>query len=68
MGIKIIEEPDIFLTKGELARYERAYERAYSHYAGTPPTLEEYIRICIRPAPSTKMSDCNFDFPDWALS
>lgn len=44
MSIKIIEEPDVHVTEGELRRYRDEYRRSYMHYVGTPPTLEEFIR------------------------
>lgn len=45
MSIKIIHEPDVYLTADEVARYRREYEQAYSMYAGTPPTFESYCRM-----------------------
>lgn len=44
MSIKIIKEPDVHVTEGELARYRAEYERVMSYYAGPPITLEEFIR------------------------
>lgn len=44
MSIKIIKEPNIHITAGELARYRAAYEAAMRFYAGPPITLEEWIR------------------------
>lgn len=44
MGIKIIKEPDVHVTEGELARYREEYQKAFSHYCGPRPTLEEFIR------------------------
>lgn len=45
MAIKIKPSgPDVVVTEGELARHTAEYQKAYMHYAGTPPTLEEYIR------------------------
>ena len=49
MAIKIIEEPDIHLTDGELHRYRQEYDRAMSYYAGPRPTLEEWIRAVRTP-------------------
>lgn len=45
MSIKIIKEPDIHVTEGELQRYQEEYQSAYSMYCGPIPTLEEYIRM-----------------------
>lgn len=45
MSIRVVKQPDISVTESELRRYQDEYRRAYSMYAGTPPTLEEYIRI-----------------------
>ena len=44
MTIKIIEEPTVHVTAGDLQRYKRDYERDHMFYAGPLPTLEEYIR------------------------
>jgi|HubBroStandDraft_4_1064222.scaffolds.fasta_scaffold531111_2 hypothetical protein len=44
MSIKIISEPDVKVTREELARYTYEYSQAYRMYAGPIPTLEEYIR------------------------
>jgi hypothetical protein len=44
MTIKIIEEPAVHVTAGDLARYREDYQRDYSMYCGPLPTLEEYIR------------------------
>ena len=44
MTIKIIDEPDVTVTRAELALYKHEYENTYAFYAGVPPSLEEYIR------------------------
>ena len=44
MTIKIIEQPDVHVTESELARYIDEYQQAYMFFAGTPPTIEEFIR------------------------
>ncbi len=44
MTIEIIKQPPVRVTESDLLRYSDEYQRAYMHYAGTPPTLEEYIR------------------------
>ena len=44
MTIKIIKQPDVHVTESELARYQDEYQQAYMFFAGTPPTLEEFIR------------------------
>lgn len=44
MSIKIIDQGDVHVTETELRRYRDEYRRAYSFYAGTPPTLEDFIR------------------------
>lgn len=44
MAIKIIKQPDVHVTESELERYQADYQRDFMFYAGTPPTLEEYIR------------------------
>lgn len=44
MAIKIVREPDVHVTEGELERYRYEYERAMAMYAGPPITLEEFIR------------------------
>lgn len=43
MTIKIRPEPDVYVTASALAEYRREYQQAYKFYAGTPPTLNEYI-------------------------
>lgn len=45
MAIKIVKEPDVHVTEGELARYREEYQKAFSHYAGPKVTLEEFIRM-----------------------
>lgn len=55
MTIKVIDEkPDVHVTASQLRRYKDEYAKAYSHYAGTPPTLEEFIR--------RRQSDSSLDF------
>ena len=44
MAIIVKDEPDVHVTASELARYRDQYQRAFSMYAGTPPTFAEYIR------------------------
>lgn len=45
MAIKIIDtEPDVHLTKDELARFRAEYDRTYMFYSGTPPCFEAYCR------------------------
>lgn len=44
MGIKIVKEPDVHVTEGELERYRDEYQKSFSHYAGPRVTLEEFIR------------------------
>ena len=42
--IVVDKEPDVHVTEAELRRYTNEYRKAYMFYAGTPPTLEEFIR------------------------
>jgi len=44
MAIKIIPEETVEVSQGEYDRYLAEYSRAYRNYAGTPPSLEEFIR------------------------
>jgi len=44
MSIKIVKQPDVHVTESELRKYQDEYKNAYMFYAGTPPTLEEFIR------------------------
>jgi hypothetical protein len=44
MAIRVIKEADVTVTESELQRYKDEYNQAYMFYAGTPPTLEEFIR------------------------
>jgi hypothetical protein len=43
MAIRIIREPDIHLTAGELARLRREYDDFMRHYCGVM-TFEEFVR------------------------
>lgn len=43
MAINILPEADVTVTASELRRYQEEYRRDYAFYAGTPPTLNEYI-------------------------
>ena len=52
MSIKIIEEPTIHVTAGELRRFQEEYRKFLGHYCGAPPTLEEFIRSQQRSAES----------------
>ena len=44
MAIKIIDEPDLHITKEEYERYAYEYQRSYMMYVGPVPSLETYIR------------------------
>ncbi len=44
MAINIIKDADVTVTESELRRYKADYQRDFMMYAGTPPTLNEYIR------------------------
>jgi hypothetical protein len=44
MVIKIIKEPDTYVSPGELARYRQEYDSFMSYYAGPYISLEEYIQ------------------------
>lgn len=47
MAIRITdrsENKDVYVTWSELARYNDEYYHAHLYDAGTPPTLEEFIR------------------------
>ena len=44
MAIKIIREPDVHVTDGDLARYSKQFRQDYSYYSGPLPTFEEYVR------------------------
>ena len=43
MAIKIIEEPDIYLTQAEHGRLSREYQQAISFHAN-PPSFETWVR------------------------
>lgn len=43
MAIKIIDEPDIYLTAGEHARLQREWQKACA-YTVNPPTFEDFVR------------------------
>lgn len=42
--IKIIQEDEVQVTAGDLARYKQEYRQAFAFYCGPIVTLEEYIR------------------------
>lgn len=44
MSIIVDKKPDVHVTESELRRYRDEYQKAYMFYAGTPPTLEDFIR------------------------
>lgn len=45
MTIHIIDDsPDIYLSRGDYARYRQEYERAMMFYAGPHITFEEWVR------------------------
>lgn len=45
MAIRVIDQkPDVHVTESELRRFRDEYQRTYMFYAGTPPTLEDFIR------------------------
>lgn len=44
MAIKIIREPDVYVTEGEMQRLRQEYDRQYMFYSGVPPTFEEFVR------------------------
>lgn len=47
MGIRVIDQPDVFVTADDLSRYRREWEK-FCQYHANPPTLEEYIRTAQR--------------------
>ena len=54
MTIKIVDEPDVCVTIGDLTRYRHEYEQFMRGYAGPPMTLEEFIRTRDRTGPTKK--------------
>lgn len=44
MAIKVIEQPDVHVSEGELRRYQYQYKNFCRGYCGIPPSLEEFIR------------------------
>jgi len=44
MSIKIIEEPDIYLTSAERDRLLDEYHRCMMFYAGPPISFENWVR------------------------
>jgi len=63
MAIKVTDsEPDVHVTADELRRYQDEYQKAFMFYAGTPPSLESYIRDKQRRAAAikneAKLRDC----------
>ncbi len=45
MAIKITDKhPDVEVTSEEYRQYSADYQKSFTHYSGTPPSLEEFIR------------------------
>ena len=44
MTIKVIREPDLYITSEELTRLRYEYSKAFTHYAGPVPTFEDWVR------------------------
>lgn len=44
MAIRIISEPDVYLTEAELSRLRFEYQKSYQYYAGPVPTFEQFVR------------------------
>lgn len=45
MTIKVLTEPDVYVSAADLERYTTDYKEFCSHLAGSPPTLEDYIKF-----------------------
>jgi len=43
MAIFIKDDPDVFLTPSELARYREEYRQAFSMFCGTPPSFNSWV-------------------------
>lgn len=43
MAIRIVDEPDTYLTAGEHARLQREWQKACA-YTVNPPTFEDFVR------------------------
>lgn len=43
MPITVTDDPEVRVTKKELARYRDEYQRAYSMFVGDVPTLAQFI-------------------------
>lgn len=43
MSIKVIPDPDVYVTESDLARLQDEYRQAFSFYAGTPPTFNAWV-------------------------
>jgi len=55
MAIHVIDDPDVYLTQSELARYRAEYNQAFSFYAGPPPSFNSWVAQ--RKAQQTRESD-----------
>ena len=44
MAIIVKKEPDVHVTEEELRLYRDQWKRSFTHFVGTPPSLEEFIR------------------------
>ncbi|GEM_PF-4389128 len=47
MSIRIVEEPEIVLTRSEHDRLHQQYEMTHRYWSATvpPPTFEEWLRM-----------------------
>ena len=43
MAIKLITQPDIYLTASQLEWYRYEYQKAFSFYCGPRPDFEEWV-------------------------
>jgi hypothetical protein len=43
MAVKIIPDPDVYLTPSEHGRYLDEYRRCFSFYSGTPPSFNAWV-------------------------
>lgn len=44
MSIKIIPEPDVYVTQEEIERLRQEYAKAMSYYSGPVPSFETWVK------------------------
>jgi hypothetical protein len=56
MSIKVIPEPDVYVTQDELERLRQEYAKAMAYYAGPVPSFETWVKNHKRSSPGDEES------------